>query len=82
MVALQQHRKIMIKLLNEYDVGLNPNDTIVSSILANKCYTDDIDAVSMVIKAYDLEQAKELYKLEFDKRFGLKLHSSEIIARR
>jgi len=62
--------------MNTYEIGLN-NEFDVSNLL-QAIGTNDIDAVSMIIKADTLDHAKKLYKHEFIKDFGFNILSCEI----
>ena len=62
--------------MNTYEIGLN-NELDVSNLL-QAIGTNDIDAVSMIVKADTLEDAKYKYKLLFRKDFGFNILSCEI----
>lgn len=62
--------------MNTYEIGLN-NEFDITNLL-NIAGTNDIDAVSMIIKADTLDHAKKLYKHEFIKDFGFNILSCEI----
>ena len=68
-----------MELKNDYKIGLSPDFEI--AFLKVLTGTEDIDAVSMDIKAHDLEQAKEIYRLEFAKDFDFILHHCEVTGR-
>ena len=65
----------MKPILKTYKIKLN-NEMDVSNLL--NALDTDIDAVSMIIKADTLEDAKYKYKLIFRKDFGFNILNCEI----
>ena len=66
--------------LHEYEIGLHNEFDITN--LRNIAATNDIDAVSMIIKSNTLENAKTIYKHEFINKFGFNILDSEITGKK
>ena len=67
-------------LKNDYEIGVSPDFGI--ALLRVIAGTEDADAVSMIIPAYDLQDAISRYKWEFYKEFDYPIHDCEISGRK